>query len=117
MAQADAGRPEHCKGDERQPPRQAERLHQGERRQRGKRPLDGEDRKLRGNERRHLRTHVRGRAAQRGDPRGDPQLPIYHAAQDLHGRRPVKDATGHRSACGLDGQMPRLAAREQRDDL
>ena len=117
MPQAGAGRPDHREADERQPPRQAERRHQGERRQRGQRRLDGEDRKLRGDQRRHLRTDGRGRAPQRGDPRGDPQLPVEHAAQDLHARRAIEDAAVDRPAGRLDGQMPRLAAREQRDDL
>ena len=117
MSQAHAERHDDREADQRQPPRQAERPHERERRQRGKRRLDGQDRKLRGDQRRHLRTDLGGRAAQCGDPRGDPQVPVEQAAQDLHARRAIEDAARDRPAGRLDGQVPRLAASEQRDDL
>jgi hypothetical protein len=91
--------------------------HQGERRQRGQRRLDREDRKLRGDQRRHLRTDVRGGASKRGDPGGDRRLRVEQSAQDTHAGRAIENAAVDRPAGLADGQMPGLAAREQRDDL
>jgi hypothetical protein len=44
-------------------------------------------------------------------------LAVDYAAQHLHARRAIEDAALDRPAGRLDGQMPRLAPRDQRDDL
>ena len=117
VPQARAERPDHREADSGSHHGRPSGADERERRQRGQRRLDGQDRKLRGDQRRHLRADLRGRAPQRGDPRGDPEVPVDHAAQDLHARRAIEDAARDRPAGRLDGQVPRLAAREQRDDL
>jgi DDE family transposase len=70
-----------------------------------------------GDQRRHPRTDVRGRAAQRGDPSGHRRLRVEQAAQDAHARGAIENAGVDRAAGLPDGQLPGLAAREQRDDL
>jgi hypothetical protein len=117
MPQAGVGQRTHPDGDDWQPPGQAERTDQGERRQCGQRALYRQDRKLGRDQRRHLRTDDRGGASQCGDPRGDPELRVDHPAQHLHARSAIQDTTIDRPTRCLDRQMPRLTARKQPDDL
>ena len=61
---------------------------------------------------------VSGRGApQGGDARGHAQVAVQHAAEDLHARRAVEDAARDGSSGRLDRDVPRLAARHQRDGL
>ena len=103
--------------DQRHPPRQAERADERERRERGERRLDGEDRHLGRDERRHLRAtsgEERRSAAIRA---ATPSCAVDHAAEHLHARRAVEDAPVDRPAGGPDRPVPGLGAREQRDHL
>ena len=115
--QAGAGRRHHGDGDHGDPPGEPERDDQGERGQRGERRLDGEDRELGGDQRRHLRTDGRRGPAQRRDSRRDPEVRVEHAPEHLHAGRAIEHAARDRPTRHFDAQMPGLAARQQRDDL
>ena len=56
-------------------------------------------------------------APQRRDPRDGPELRVEQAPDVAHARRPIQGTPRDRAARRLDRPMPRLGAREQRDDL
>ncbi len=85
--------------------------------ERGECGLDGEDRHLGREQRRHLRADRRRGAAQRGDAGGDAEVRAGDAAQHLHAGGAVEDAARDRPTGGADRAVPRLGAGEQAADV
>ena len=83
---------DHRERDDRQPPRQAEWLDQGERRQRRQHPLDGEDRKLSCDQGRTCGLTVGDEWRSAAIRAATPSCPLMRSAQDLHARRAIEDA-------------------------
>ena len=107
----------HRQEHERQPPRQPQRTHERERGQRRERRLDGEDRDLGGDQRRHARALVRCRAAQGGDPRRRADRAVELAAQVAQARRAEQAAPADGAARRDDADPPRLRPRHERQQL
>jgi hypothetical protein len=114
-----AGDEQHRRSDEhdRQPPRQAERTHERERRQCREDALDREDRHLCGDQRRHARGFGRSRAPQRADARRRADLAVELAAEIPHACGPEQATASDRAAGGHDADVPRLGPDDEREEL
>ena len=101
----------------RNPPLEAERADEGEGRQCGEDGLGGEDRDLGPEQRRNARAPGRARAPQDGDAGRDGELPVGDRRHRPDARRAVEATAADGRPGGAHRHVPRLRAREQREQL
>jgi len=83
----------------------------------GQRDLDDHDRQLGGDEHRRRRAVVGRAAPQRRDPHAEPEVAVELVAEVADARGAIQPPPIDAPARRADAHVPRLAARDQPDDL